>query len=206
MLGAGRQALETAGYCQEAGLELSFFVEEEPPKYRRDQDDYGAPIYTFVDNLDTLADVPVIASVGDPSVRRRLVELWPGDQYLTLLSDRAWITADSEIGEGCVVAPMAAINRLCTLGKHVLINVGAIVSHDVVVGAFSTISPGCSVGGLVSIGEGAFLGIGSTVRERIRIGDGALVAAGAVVVEDVDNGQTVIGVPARPHRGGAEPW
>ncbi len=206
LLGAGRQALETGGYCQEAGFDIAFFVEEQPPEYERERDEYGAPIFNFEDDLEALADVPVIASVGDPTVRRRLVERWPKDQYLTLLSSRAWLAGDCRIGEGCVIAPMAAVNRLCTLGKHVLLNVGAILSHDVVVGDFSTISPGCSVGGRVSIGQGVFLGIGSTIRDRISIGDGAFIAAGTVVVENVEDRQMVMGVPGRPCQSGNESW
>ena len=51
ILGAGRQAVEAAGYCKEAGLEPAFFVEEGPPNYERAHDDYGAAIYQFVDNI-----------------------------------------------------------------------------------------------------------------------------------------------------------
>jgi acetyltransferase-like isoleucine patch superfamily enzyme len=86
------------------------------------------------------------------------------------------------------------------------LNVGAILSHDVVVGDFSTISPGCSVGGRVSIGQGVFLGIGSTIRDRISIGDGAFIAAGTVVVENVEDRQMVMGVPGRPCQSGNESW
>jgi sugar O-acyltransferase (sialic acid O-acetyltransferase NeuD family) len=198
LLGAGRQALETAGYLREAGIGVAFFVEEMPPDYARGHQDSDAPVYTFERDLRDLAEMPVVASVGDPGVRRRLVERWPGNRFLTLVSERAWVAADTEIGEGTVVAPMAAVNRYCTLGMHVLINVGAVVSHDVVVGDCSTISPGCTVGGLVGIGRDVFLGIGSTIRDRVTIGDGAFVAAGAVVIEDVDDHQVVMGVPASP--------
>jgi sugar O-acyltransferase (sialic acid O-acetyltransferase NeuD family) len=206
LLGAGRQAVETAGYCAEEGFETAFFIEEEPPGYGRVDQHYGAPILTFEDNLEELAATAVLSSVGVPTVRRRLVERWPGQNYLTLVSNRAWVAADSTLGSGCLVAPMAAVNRFCALGDHVLVNVGAIISHDVTIGDFSTVSPGCSVGGLVTVGRDSFLGIGCTVRDRISIGDGALVAAGAVVVDDVEDGQVVMGVPATPRQGRKSPW
>jgi sugar O-acyltransferase (sialic acid O-acetyltransferase NeuD family) len=206
LLGAGRQAIETAGYCAEEGIETAFFVEEGPPEYERSTDQFGAPILTFSDNLEEFTGTYVLASVGMPVIRRRLVERWPGQDYLTLISGRAWVAPDSTLGTGCLIAPMAAVNRFCTLGDHVLVNVGAIISHDVTIGEFSTVSPGCSVGGLASIGKGSFLGIGCTVRDRISIGNGVLVAAGAVVVSDVEDGQVVMGVPATPQQGRNSPW
>jgi serine acetyltransferase len=36
------------------------------------------------------------------------------------------------------------------------------------------------------------------VVPRIRIGAGATVGAGAVVIEDVPDGVTVVGIPAKP--------
>jgi len=90
------------------------------------------------------------------------------------------------------------------IGAHVLVNVGANLSHDVVVGDFVTIGPRCAVAGGTSIGPESFLGIGATVLGCLRIGTGAYIAAGAVVVDDVPDGALVMGVPARvvPRRAG----
>jgi sugar O-acyltransferase (sialic acid O-acetyltransferase NeuD family) len=201
LLGAGRQALEAAGYCRDEGLRPLFFLEEQPPDYERDENEYGAGIITFEDDLEELLEVPVLAAVGMPATRRRLVRRWSGRSYRSLVSARAWVAEDCTIGEGCLIAPMAAVNRVCRLGEHVMVNVGAILSHDVQVGDYSVLSPGCTIGGRVSIGEGVFLGIGSSVRDRVTIGDGAFVAAGAVVINDVEQGQLVMGVPALPQQG-----
>jgi acetyltransferase-like isoleucine patch superfamily enzyme len=92
------------------------------------------------------------------------------------------------------------VNRTARIGRHVLLNVGAIVSHDVVVEDFVTISPGCSIGGGTLICGGAFIGIGATVRDHVRIGRDAVVAAGAVVVTDVADTSVVAGLPARQMR------
>lgn len=51
-----------------------------------------------------------------------------------------------------------------------------------------------------TIGEGAFLGSGSILVAPVSVGAGAFVGAGAVVTKnhDVEPGQTVVGIPARP--------
>ena len=202
ILGAGRQALETAGYLIEAGLEIVWFFEESPPDYLRAADQYAAPIVNSLERAKDTRDVAAITAVGDPGVRRRLATFWKGWRFAQAISGRAWLAHDVTIGTGSTIAPLVAINRSAVIGDHVLVNVGAIVSHDVVVGDFATLSPGCRIGGACEIGEGAFVGIGATISDHVVVGAHALVAAGAVVVKDVMAGNTVMGVPARP-RGGA---
>jgi len=197
ILGAGRQALETSGYCREEGLEIAFFLEERAPEYPRDLAQFDAPILTFNDDLDTWATTPVIASVGSPALRRRLVERWCKGRFQTVVSSHAWAAQDVIIGTGVTVAPRVSLNRLVRVGDHVLLNVGAILSHDVTVEDFATLSPGCAIGGGAVIRAAAFIGIGATVRDHVVIGSGAVVAAGAVVVDDVPDAATVMGVPAR---------
>jgi sugar O-acyltransferase (sialic acid O-acetyltransferase NeuD family) len=200
ILGAGRQALETAGYCRAVGLQPVFYVEEIPPQERRDAAHFGAPILIFDDVQDDLLRTPVVSAVGAPNVRRRLVDCWRGTEFVRVISPNAWLAADVVVGIGTTIAPMAALNRLVRVGAHVLVNVGAVLSHDVTVEDLATISPRCAVGGCVSIGSGTFLGIGATIRDRVTIGRDCVVAAGAVVVRDVPDGEVVRGVPARSGR------
>ena len=49
---------------------------------------------------------------------------------------------------------------------------------------------------------GAFVGAGAVILPGVTIGKHAVVGAGAVVLADVQAGETVAGVPARP-RGGS---
>jgi sugar O-acyltransferase (sialic acid O-acetyltransferase NeuD family) len=198
ILGAGRQAFETSGYCKESGVEVAFFVEERPPDYDRDSIAYGAPILTIHDALGRFAEVPVVSAVGSPDLRHALVEQWTGSLFFTVISARGWLATDVGLGVGSTVAPLAALNRCVVLGEHALVNVGAILSHDVVVGPYSTVSPGCTIGGGARVGTGVFIGIGATIIDHVAVGDGAYVAAGAVVVTDVGAGDTVMGVPAKP--------
>jgi acetyltransferase EpsM len=195
ILGAGRQALETSEYCRELGIQPLFFFETAPPAYERDYSQYPAPVFQLPEAVPT--NVPVITAVGNPELKRALLKDWPGGARATLISRSCWIAHDVVLGEGCTIAPMAVLNVSSRLHDHVLVNVGAILSHDTEICSFATISPRCAIGGGVSIGESAFLGIGATIRDHITIGERAVVAAGAVVVTDVPPYATVMGVPAR---------
>jgi acetyltransferase-like isoleucine patch superfamily enzyme len=49
----------------------------------------------------------------------------------------------------------------------------------------------------ITVGAGAWIGAGATVLDGVRLGDRSIVGAGAVVREDVPDGVTAVGVPAR---------
>jgi maltose O-acetyltransferase len=49
----------------------------------------------------------------------------------------------------------------------------------------------------ITVGAGAWIGAGATVLDGVAIGDRAIVGAGAVVRNDVPEGATAVGIPAR---------
>jgi sugar O-acyltransferase (sialic acid O-acetyltransferase NeuD family) len=196
VLGAGRQAFETASYCQEAGFEVAFcaveasFVAETPS---------GAlgEVVSVTDVPAWARRCPVVAGVGDPMLRRRLVAAWPEPRFQTVRGPMTWVAGDAVLGAGATIAPGACISRNARVGAHVIVNLGATISHDVTIGDFVTVSPGCHLAGRVRVGDDAYLGIGAIVLDGRRVGRGAVVGAGAVVVHDVPDGSVVKGVPAR---------
>jgi acetyltransferase EpsM len=197
VLGAGGQAIETAGYLQEAGCAVAFFFEERPPDLPRMESAYPAPIISDRDTARRTAHDRVITAVGDPSVRRHLVDVWAEGRIGTLVSDHAWVSRSATIGIGCTLAPLAAVNASARIGDHVLVNTAAVVSHGAIVEDFATLGPGCRIGGGAHIGRDVYIGIGATIIDHVNVGDGAFVAAGAVVVGDVEAHTRVMGVPAR---------
>lgn len=88
------------------------------------------------------------------------------------------------------------------LGGHGIVNTGATVDHDCVVGDYAHLAPGVHLAGSVRVGEGAFLGIGSVVSPGVRIGRWTTLGAGAVAIRDLADGAVAVGVPARAREGG----
>jgi serine O-acetyltransferase len=101
-----------------------------------------------------------------------------------------------------------------SIGDPVVVHPGIYLLHgQVVIDGIVEVHSGAVIGPWVTIGlrEGDVVGptIGSDVRigtgakvlGRIRVGAGARIGANAVVVDDVPEGATVLGVPARPAAG-----
>ena len=83
------------------------------------------------------------------------------------------------------------------IGQQVILNTGAQVDHDCVIGDYAHIAPGAVLCGRVQVGEGTLIGAAATVIPGIQIGKWAIIGAGAVVTKDVPDFSVVVGVPSR---------
>lgn len=138
-------------------------------------------------------------SIKDNSKRKNLYEKVKqfGFQVPSLLHPYSIISKDTIISEGVQIMAGAIIQADCSIGLNTVINTGAIIEHDCVIGKHVHICPGVVISGDCVIGDGAFVGTGATVIQGIKIGSNSVVAAGAVVIDDVADGVTVKGVPAK---------
>ncbi|MBV6498105.1 MAG: UDP-N-acetylbacillosamine N-acetyltransferase [Prosthecobacter sp.] len=167
---------------------------------------FGVPVIGGDDKLAQLAGLGFthfVIGVGSArccTLRARLFReaLAAGLQPLTITHATAWTSPSSEIAAGCQFLPRAVVHTRARLEANVLVNTAAVVEHDCHIGAHSHIATGALICGNVMIGESCHIGAGAVIRQGLRLGSGCLVAAGAVVVKDVEDGQTVLGVPARP--------
>jgi UDP-perosamine 4-acetyltransferase len=140
-----------------------------------------------------------VGTVGDTRPRQQLYEKVAGFGFeiVAAIHANAIVSPTAKIGVGPTIMAGAIVNASALIGDNVIVNTGAIVEHDCEIGDHTHIATGARLAGGVSVGPGSHIGIGAVVRERIRIGNGVIVGAGSVVIRDVQDGETVIGVPAR---------
>lgn len=139
--------------------------------------------------------------VGTPELRSRFFRefIALGGEPETIISPFAKVGIHSNrIGAGCCVLTDAVVESNNTIGEGCLIHVGVLISHDVTLGDFCEVSPRANLLGAVRIGSNCTIGTAATILPGITVGNNVTVGAGAVVTKNVDDGQTVAGVPARP--------
>jgi len=151
--------------------------------------------------------VPVVAlGVGDNTARARCHArlLEAGFEVVSVVHCSAVVAPTARIGQGTVVMACAAVNPDATLGAGCIVNTGAVVEHDCALGDYVHLSPNAALGGNVAIGHRSHLGLGAVALPGVRIGAEVRVGAGAAVIRDVQDGLTVVGVPARPTGSGRQ--
>lgn len=138
--------------------------------------------------------------IGDNGFRAELFQALRSQGFAlpAIVHPAAAISLDAKVGSGVVVFAQAVVNIGAVLEDAVIINSAAVVEHDCQVGGACHISPGAVLAGGVQVGGLSWIGMGAVVRQGLRIGSQVRVGAGAAVVTNIVDGDTVVGVPARP--------
>lgn len=155
-----------------------------------------------------ISDIPRLQGsfyfgVGSPVFKKQFHQIlvnYPEALWPSLIHPTAsFYEANSiQLSDAVIISAGCRLTCDIQLDFGVFLNLNCTVGHDAHIGAYSSIMPGVNISGRVQIGKGVFVGSGATILQGIRIGDGAIIGAGAVVTRDVDNHQTVVGVPAKP--------
>jgi sugar O-acyltransferase (sialic acid O-acetyltransferase NeuD family) len=141
-----------------------------------------------------------VLGIGNPFARQKLADYLTacGGVLCSVISDDAFISkVNVKLGKGLNIMHNVTIQPEVTIGNGSLINAGVLLHHQSVIGTFCEICPGAVITGNVHIGNNTFIGAGAVVLPGIKVGNNVKIGAGAVVINDVENGITVVGNPAR---------
>ena len=152
----------------------------------------GLPVVHSAEGLS-----PIIVTIGNCQIRRKIVENLGNREYLTVIHPNAVKAESVRVGFGTVVMAGAIMNSYVTVGNHCIINTGASLDHDVKVGDFVHIAPHCTICGESEVGDGTWVGAGTTIIQGIHIGKNCFIGAGSVVVKDIPDNSLCYGNPAR---------
>jgi len=180
----GRVVAETAELL---GWTVVGFVDPDPPAWI-------AALTQVPDNASA------IVAIGN-NPQRALVHskaLQCGRTLVSIVHPTASVSRSATLDAGCYLAEYATIRSNSSVGAGTILNSGSVVSHDCQIGSFVTFGPNAATASHVSVGAGTMLGVGACVRSHAKIGSDCEVGAGGAVVDDVPDGCTVAGVPAKP--------
>ena len=142
-------------------------------------------------------EVEFVIGIGNNKTRKSIAGKYPNLNYYTAIHPSSQIALDVKIEDGTVIMANTCINTSATIGKHCIINTGAIIEHDNIIEDYVHISPNATLCGTVKIGELTHIGAGSTIKNNINICSNCIIGAGAVIVKDINEEGTYVGVPAK---------
>lgn len=111
------------------------------------------------------------------------------------------------VSQRCVRRTNIEIHPAATIGRRLFIDhgTGVVIGETAEIGDDCTIYQGVTLGGTgkdkgkrhPTLGNHVMIGSGAKVLGPIHIGNDVRIAAGAVVLDDIPDGCTAVGVPAR---------
>lgn len=158
--------------------------------------------YEVVGNIEWLAkqELHAVCAIGNPIIKKRVINRLSGskNKYPILIHPSVIYSDRVIFGEGSVICAgnIATVN--VKIGKHVIINLGCTIGHDVVIGDYVTVLPGVNISGFAKIDECVSIGTGAAIIPKTLVGKNTVIGAGSVVIKDLPENCTVVGVPAKP--------
>ncbi len=154
-------------------------------------------VKSYIKNVDDR----FVLGVGNPKIREKLYMKFSrlSGKIETVISPKSDIgTFNTHIGQGVNIMTGSIIVNDVNISDGCLINLNCTIGHDSNIGKFTELSPGVHISGNCIIGEFCNFGTGAVVLPRIKIGNYVTVGAGAVVTKNINDGLTVVGIPAKP--------
>jgi acetyltransferase EpsM len=152
-------------------------------------------------------DMSFHCAVGSNQARKRIAEAFEAEGFspATLVDPTAVIGGSAAVGAGCYVGPQSYVGPQAVVGRHVIVNVGASVGHNNVIGDFSQVCPGARLTGGTVLGEGVFVGSNAVTVPGSKIGAWSTLGAASLLVRDLPERVMAIGVPAQVRAPAAPP-
>jgi sugar O-acyltransferase (sialic acid O-acetyltransferase NeuD family) len=119
-----------------------------------------------------------------------------GFQFASYVASTASVW-NAEVGENCIILDQVVIQPFVTIGTNTIISSSAYIGHHTIIGNNCFISAHSSIAGSVTIDDFTLIGINCSVKDGVEIGKSCTIGSSAAVICNIDDGQTVVGVPAK---------
>lgn len=113
----------------------------------------------------------------------RFIDL--GYHFETVVSNDAIVSEHVKLEDGVQVMPGCIIQAGVTVGQHSIVNTGALLEHDCVIGPFNHVAPRAVLCGEVRTEENVYIGANATLTQCVAIAKDSVVGASAILTESL---------------------
>ncbi len=193
-IGAGKFALEVAGYLAEAACPdgQTFAVAS---FLSIDGEEGVTPEWcTATFDPSSLGDRGkfFVLAVSEPNMRSAIRNQLSADLYgrfPVLVHRTSTVASSATLAPGVLIGPQCHVGTNVGIGAFSVLNYQCGVGHHSRVGAGVFLSPGFQCGNSAAIGDGCFFGLNCIVGPAVTLGSGVYVQAGTTILEDLPEGQ-----------------
>lgn len=159
--------------------------------------DIDVPILGTIADWQPTGSEKYVLGLGTPSDKKKVASMLKarGAEFISLVSDRANVSPDIKMGEGCLITMGSTVGCDVRLGDFVNIN-GSMIYSGAVIKDYST-TTGYTIVEDATVEEGVYIGSKAVIMSGRNVGAWSSVSVGSVVMKDVRPGTTVFGMPAQ---------
>ncbi len=129
--------------------------------------------------------------IGNNFIRKRLQEYYNELCMWPILYGPDIINFSKNIGSGSQILCKVILMNNVIIGKGCIINTGAQIDHDCIIGDYCHIAPGSILCGNVSIGDNTLIGAGTIVYPKIKIGHDCIIATNKPIYKNIPDNTTM---------------
>jgi len=199
--GFGREVLWTINDCNKIEKKYSVlgFIDDDKSLHGKLVDGFSV-----LGGLDWIEknyqkSISCVIAIGNSLRKKEIVQQLKKIEptYATIIHPTVISSQSVTIGEGTIIQAGAILTINIVIGKHVHLNIISTVGHDSIIEDYVTINPGVHINGKTIIGDSTYVGTGVVMKQGIKIGSESIIGAGSVLLENVPERSLYVGVPAQ---------
>lgn len=177
--------------------DISFVDDKYPSHSRVKKWKIKKSLASCIKNIEINADYFV--AIGDNNKRIEVLNLLKKQHanIVSLIHPESSLSSYSKIGIGTLIAAKSVVAPFCTIDEGCILNTSSSIDHDCILQQGVHICPGVNLAGNVKVCSKSLIGTGSNIQQNIHIGSNVIVGSGAAVIADIEDNNTVVGVPAK---------
>ncbi|OOF01930.1 NeuD/PglB/VioB family sugar acetyltransferase [Salinivibrio sp. MA607] len=191
--------VESAGECYEI-IGLVDISDDYDPNEEKSGYKVKLSFNELLSNPSSYVHLDLFIAIGENKKRKKIFKVLTqyGFKLPNVSAKTAYVDRTVKLGKGNVISHYVVINAQSEIGDNNLVNTGAIIEHDCLIGCHNHIAPSSVICGNVNISDLVLLGVGSIVLPFLSVRTGTSLGASALLNTNVSvDGKTYIGIPAK---------